>query len=227
MKFYAIIVAGGSGNRMKAEVPKQFLLLNEKPVLMHTIEAFYLSELRPEIILVLNDQYHIFWGDLCSQYHFEIPHKLVKGGKERFNSVKNALQLVDAESVVAVHDAVRPVITNELIVRCFKEAEINGSAIPVTQSRDSLRKIEGDLTKTVPREEIVLVQTPQVFQSSLLLSAYTQDYSDEFTDDASVVEKSGNKVHITAGDQMNIKITYPEDLGVASLFLNLKHKKSG
>ncbi len=221
MKFYAIIVAGGLGTRMKADIPKQFLLLKGKPVLMHTIEAFCHSDLHPEIILVLNGQYHSLWRELCRRYHFVLPYKLIEGGKERFDSVKNALSAVQDDSVIAVHDAVRPIISNSLITRCFKQAEINGSAIPVTESRDSLRKKEKGSTIAISRKEILIVQTPQVFKSSLLKRAYMQEYSESFTDDASVVERIGERVQITEGDPRNIKITYQEDMAVASLLLDL------
>ncbi len=221
MKFYAIIVAGGLGTRMKADIPKQFLLLKGKPMLMHTIEAFYHSDLHPEIILVLHSQYHSLWRELCRRHHFILPYKLVEGGKERFDSVKNALSSVKDESIVAIHDAVRPIISNNLITRCFKKAEMDGSAIPVTESRDSLRKKEKGSTVAIPREEILIVQTPQVFKSTLLKKAYMQEYSETFTDDASVVERIGEHIHITEGDPRNIKITYQEDMAVASLLLDL------
>lgn len=228
MKFYAIIVAGGSGSRMNSEIPKQFIPLLGKPVLMHTIEAFYYSELRPEILLVLSRNFHPFWNELCLKYDFSIPHQVIEGGAERFYSVKNAVDTIDDESVTAVHDAVRPVVDNELITRCFSEAQVHKAVVPVIESRDSLRKKENDTTSAIAREEILIVQTPQVFESSLLKKAYEQNYSKDFTDDASVVEKAGGKIHITSGDFKNIKVTYPEDLEVASLFLKIQaQKKSG
>ncbi len=228
MKFYAIIVAGGSGSRMNSEIPKQFIPLLGKPVLMHTIEAFYYSELRPEILLVLSRNFHPFWNELCLKYDFSIPHQVIEGGAERFYSVKNAVDTIDDESVIAVHDAVRPVVDNELITRCFSEAQVHKAVVPVIESRDSLRKKENDTTSAIAREEILIVQTPQVFESSLLKKAYEQNYSKDFTDDASVVEKAGGKIHITSGDFKNLKVTYPEDLEVASLFLKIQaQKKSG
>lgn len=205
---------------MKSNIPKQFLLLGDKPVLMHTIERFYFSDLKPEIIVVLNEHYHSYWNELCIRYNFQIPYILIKGGKERFYSVKNALLEVDPESVTAVHDAVRPLVSNELITRCYRLAEINGTAIPVVPCRDSLRKKEADGSKTIPRENILLVQTPQVFKSALLKNAYNQSYYHDFTDDASVVEKAGQQITLTDGDPKNIKITYPEDISVASVFIN-------
>lgn len=223
MDYYAIIVAGGSGKRMNADLPKQFHLLLGKPVLMHTLEAFVNSAMHPEIILVLNTDFHSYWKELCVQHNFLIPHILISGGTERFDSVKNALGHVrQGESLIAVHDAVRPVINDELITRCFKEAEIKGSVVPVTESRDSLRMIRGSGTEALSRAEILIVQTPQVFKSNILREAYSQAFSPQFTDDASVVEKAGFQISTTAGMPSNIKITYPEDLAIASLYLGVK-----
>lgn len=223
MDCYAIIVAGGSGKRMNADLPKQFHLLLGKPVLMHTIEAFANSALRPEIILVLNADFHSYWKELCIQHNFFIPHKLTAGGAERFHSVKNALEHTGpGESLIAVHDAVRPMVNDELITRCFREAEIKGSVIPVTESRDSLRIIRGAGTEALSRADILIVQTPQVFRSGILKEAYEQAFSPLFTDDASVVEKAGFKIFTTTGVPSNIKITYPEDLAIASLYLGVR-----
>lgn len=208
---------------MNADLPKQFHLLLGKPILMHTIEAFANSALRPEIILVLNADFHTYWKELCVQHNFFIPHILTAGGRERFDSVKNALANTGTgESLIAVHDAVRPVINDELITRCFREAETKGSVIPVTESRDSLRIIRGSGTEALPRADILIVQTPQVFRSSILKEAYNQSFSPFFTDDASVVEKAGFKIHTTTGAASNIKITYPEDLAIASLYLGVR-----
>lgn len=222
MDRYAIIVAGGSGKRMNADLPKQFHLLLGKPVLMHTIEAFASSALAPKIILVLNADFHLYWKELCVQHNFFVPHILTAGGKERFDSVKNALAHIgSADSLVAVHDAVRPVISNELITRCFNEAELRGSVIPVTESRDSLRIIRESATQSLSRADILVVQTPQVFKSNILKEAYNQAFSPLFTDDASVVEKAGFHIFTTPGTPANIKITYPEDLAIASLYLKI------
>lgn len=208
---------------MNADLPKQFHLLLEKPVLMHTIEAFANSALRPEIILVLNADFHSYWKELCVQHNFFIPHTLTAGGTERFDSVKNALEHIGpGESLIAVHDAVRPVISDELITRCFKEAQAKGSVIPVTESRDSLRIIRGSGTEALSRADILIVQTPQVFKSEILKEAYKQAFSPVFTDDASVVEKAGFKICVTSGAPSNIKITYPEDLAIASMYLDVR-----
>ena len=219
MKYYAIIVAGGSGSRMKSDIPKQFLLLQGKPVLMHTIEAFYYSDLKPEIILVLNSEYIKLWSELIIKFNFDIPVSVVNNGEQRFHSVKNALSIVQEDSIVAIHDAVRPIVSNELITRSFRLAAGSKAVIPAVTSKDSVRKKEGDHTKALNRADILLVQTPQVFQSNLLQHAYLQDYSPEFTDDASVVEKTGIKIVVTEGDYKNIKITYAEDLQLAEVYL--------
>lgn len=219
MKYYAIIVAGGSGSRMKSDIPKQFLLLQGKPVLMHTIEAFYYSDLKPEIILVLNSEYLKLWSELIIKFNFEIPVIVVNNGEQRFHSVKNALSIIQEDSIVAVHDAVRPIVSNELITRSFRLAAESKAVIPAVTSKDSVRKKEGYHTKALNREDILLIQTPQVFQSNLLQHAYLQDYSPEFTDDASVVEKSGIEIVVTEGDYKNIKITYAEDLQLAEVYL--------
>ncbi|WP_207532179.1 2-C-methyl-D-erythritol 4-phosphate cytidylyltransferase [Desertivirga arenae] len=217
---YAIIVAGGTGSRMKSEIPKQFLPINGLPILMHSITAFYNSMNDVKIILVLHSSYHLYWENLCKEYSFVIPHFIISGGKQRFDSVKNALERITEPGLVAIHDAVRPIITKELIVRCFDTAKEKGSAIPVISSRDSLRVKKGNMTAAIDRDSILIVQTPQVFRSALLKAAYEQPFHSEFTDDASVVEQLGQAVHLVEGDSRNLKITYPEDLDIASVFLN-------
>lgn len=216
---YAIIVAGGSGSRMKSETPKQFLLLNGLPVVMHTIRAFHQSAVKPEILLVLNPSFHSYWRQLCEKIDFNIPHTVISGGPQRFDSVKNALNTITGEGLIAVHDAVRPVVSDELISRCFKCAEEHGASIPVTSSRDSLRIKEGEATRAINRDSILNVQTPQVFQTKILTNSYDTRFSPDFTDDASVVEKAGYTIYTVEGDFKNIKITYPEDLEIASVFL--------
>lgn len=186
---------------------------------MHTIEAFHFSDLKPEIILVLNQDYHSLWTELCLEHHFDIPCTIVSNGVERFHSVKNGLSVVDEASIVAVHDAVRPVITNELITKVFNMAERAGTAIPVVTSKDSVRKREGNATVSLNRQDVLLVQTPQAFQFCLLKAAYDQQFTQDFTDDASVVEKTGVAISVTEGDYKNIKITFPEDLELAELYL--------
>ncbi|MCX2478091.1 2-C-methyl-D-erythritol 4-phosphate cytidylyltransferase [Pedobacter sp. MC2016-15] len=220
MKHYAIIVAGGKGNRMNRDIPKQFLELDGKPVLMHTIEAFHRSAAQPEIILVLNILQHQFWAALCATHRFNIPHQVIEGGQERFDSVKNGLQVINTEAVVAIHDAVRPLVSPELVQASFEMAMEKGNAIAAIQPVDSvrIRNNEGG-SSALNRDELYLIQTPQTFLSSQLNQAYQQVYSKEFTDDASVVERAGFGIHILPGERSNIKITYEQDLELASFLL--------
>ena len=224
MKYYAVIVAGGSGNRMQQAVPKQFLLLDGIPVLMHTLQAFYDSQRGPEILLVLNESQHANWEALCCEYNFTIPHKVIKGGEQRFHSVKNALLSIQGEGIVAVHDAVRPLVSPQLIDTAFAIATESGNCIVGITPTDSIRKIgSGHKSVAFNRNEFILVQTPQTFNLAILRKAYEQSYKNEFTDDASVVESAGFEIKVIPGERENIKITYPEDLEIAAVF---KHKKS-
>ena len=224
LKYYAIIVGAGSGSRMQSDVPKQFMLLNGKPILMHTIEAFYYSDFKPEIILVLNVDFHTYWEQLCKNYNFSIPHTLIKGGLQRFHSVKNGIEALREESVIAIHDAVRPIVSNELICRSFIEAEQTGNAVVAIKSKDSVRQQKGNSSLALNRDEIYLIQTPQTFQFELLNQAYKQEYSIEFTDDASVVERTGISLNLIEGESKNLKITFPEDLSLAEFYLSQKNK---
>lgn len=220
MKYYAIIVAGGKGNRMNQAVAKQFLELEGKPILMHTLEAFQKCVLNPEIILVLNIHEHSFWEELCRLHQFVIPHQVVKGGTERFNSVKNGLKAIKGTGIIAVHDAVRPLVSPELIEASYIMAQAQGNAIAAIQPVDSVRiKKEGQSSSALKRDELFLIQTPQTFQSEQLRKAYVQPYRNDFTDDASVVEKAGFKIHLLAGERSNMKITYEQDLKLAAFLL--------
>lgn len=219
LKYYAIIVGGGSGSRMRSDIPKQFMLLAGKPVLMHTMEAFHSSGLHPELILVLPADFHTYWADLCREHRFDLPHQVVAGGEQRFHSVNNGLSLVVNEGVVAVHDAVRPCVTRDLIAGAFRQATEQGSAVAAIKSRDSVRQKTAAGSINLKREDIFLVQTPQVFRSGILKRAYEQPFSESFTDDASVVEQSGAGVEMIEGDVRNIKITYPDDIFIAEMYL--------
>lgn len=219
MKLYAVIVAGGSGKRMHAELPKQYLEIAGKPVLMHTLEKFKAFSGDIEIITVLPENQLRFWGELQKKYSFAVPHTLVKGGKARFFSVRNGLKFVDTPSLVAIHDGVRPFVSVETIRRCFDMAEKSGNAIPVISPSDSLRLVTGDENKPVSRLNIRQVQTPQVFDSELIKQAYRQEYLPEFTDDATVLEKTGVKINLVEGNRENIKITNPEDLIISAALL--------
>jgi 2-C-methyl-D-erythritol 4-phosphate cytidylyltransferase len=220
---YVIIVAGGSGSRMLSAVPKQFLLLNDLPVLMHTINAFYHCQTKPQIIVVLPIDSHDYWNKLCRVHRFETPHQLISGGETRFHSVKNGLALIeDDNAIVAVHDAVRPLISYEIIDESFECATQYGNAIVAIKSRDSVRQIKNNRSVSLIRDEIYLIQTPQTFQSSQLKEAYLQPYQTSFTDDASVVEQTGVNINLIGGSYQNIKITFPEDIAIAEFLLKNK-----
>jgi 2-C-methyl-D-erythritol 4-phosphate cytidylyltransferase len=219
MKLYAVIVAGGSGKRMGSEIPKQYLELAGKPVLMYTIERFKAYDESIEIITVLPENQLRFWADLQKKYSFDIPHTIVKGGRTRFFSVRNGLKFVDIPGLVAIHDGVRPFVSSETMKRCFDMAEMHGNAIPVIPPSDSLRVVTKKGSKPLNRLNVRIVQTPQVFSADVIKKAYRQDYLPEFTDDATVVEKAGVKINLVEGNRENIKITTPEDLLISSALL--------
>lgn len=215
---YVIIVAGGKGLRMGSTLPKQFLPIGGKPILMHTLERFRQYSDKLGIILVLPESQQEYWHRLCEEHSFSIKYQLAAGGETRFHSVKNGLALIpDNETgVVGVHDGVRPFPATEVITACYETARTTGAAIPVVPVVETLRHIGGT---TVPRSEYRLVQTPQAFDISLLKRAYRQDYTDAFTDDASVVEKTGHSITLVDGNRENIKITTPYDIKVANAIL--------
>ncbi len=215
MKAYAIIVAGGKGLRMGGEVPKQFLPINGKPILMHTIEAFRKALDGIEIILVLPADQHEYWQKLCQDYNFCSPELIAKGGETRFHSVKNGLALLpdDEDAVVGIHDGVRPFVSKETIQRCYAAAAGGRAVVPVVPVVETIRQILPDgKSITRPRDEYRLVQTPQTFPLVMLKKAYEQSYSETFTDDASVVEAMGEEILMVEGNRENIKITTPSDL---------------
>jgi 2-C-methyl-D-erythritol 4-phosphate cytidylyltransferase len=215
MNLYALIVAGGSGTRMGTEIPKQFLELAGKPVLMHTIERFYTFNNSIKIITVLPENQFGPWKELQIKYSFSISHTLVTGGTSRFMSVRNGLKEVDDNGLVAVHDGVRPLVTIDTIKRCFADAEKFGNAIPVIGPSDSLRMITEQGNMPVNRQYLRIIQTPQVFDAKIIKKAYLQDYSPDFTDDATLLEKTGESIHLVEGNRENIKITSPEDMIIA------------
>lgn len=225
---YAIIVASGKGHRMGEDVPKQFLLLKKKPVLMYSIEAFYLENENTKIVLVLNEAMHGYWKLLCEKYRCTIPHTLISGGIERFNSIKNGLNFIfNKESklenlLIAIHDGARPLISSKLINRAFSLANEKKCVVPALQSSDSIRLKENEVkTCSLPREKVFMIQTPQVFTASILKEAFEKDFDSNFTDDASVVEKAGYPIYLIDGDIQNIKITYPSDMALAGYWLTL------
>lgn len=223
MTKYIIIVAGGKGLRMGGEVPKQFLSIGGKPVLMRTLEAFHTFDAKIRIVLVLPVAQQAYWKELCSKYGFNLPYRLANGGETRFHSVKNGLDTIPAseEALVGVHDGVRPFVSAEVIARCYAEAARVGAVVPVTDVVETVRHLEdGGRSTTVSRDEYKLVQTPQVFSLALLKEAYAQPYVPAFTDDASVVEALGHEVTLVQGNRENIKITTPFDLCIAEAFFH-------
>lgn len=216
----ALIVAGGKGLRMGTELPKQFLPVGGKPVLMRTLEAFYAYDAEIQIILVLPYSQQEYWKQLCREYHFSIPHILADGGETRFHSVRNGLAMVKTPGLVGVHDGVRPFVSQEVIARCFDLAVVQKAVIPVIDVVETVRHLEGENSATVNRDDYKLVQTPQVFDAELLKQAYEQPYTSHFTDDASVVEALGVHVFLTPGNRENIKITTPFDLKIATVLLD-------
>lgn len=216
---YAVIVAGGQGTRMGQAIPKQFLLLHEKPVLYYTIKAFIdaVSDIR--IILVLPEQQMSYLHMVLTHFHERIDISVVSGGNTRFQSVKNGLQQVSNNSIVMVHDGVRPLVGADLIQRCLQTALEKGSAIPSVLVTDSIRAITENGSVPVDRNQLRSIQTPQTFQTDLLLAAFQQEYNESFTDEATVFEAYGKSVNLVEGDKKNIKITTPEDLTVASNWL--------
>ena len=222
MKRYAIIVAGGSGSRFGSNTPKQFLSLSGKPVLMHTIDKFA-ALAGVEIIVVLPAAFVGWWHDLCAEYGFATEHRVVVGGANRFDSVKNAIVTISVQpgDTIAVHDGVRPLASTELIASAFACAEAKGSAIPVVAVTDSIRRVlDGNgSSEPLSRESLRAVQTPQVFDAVALRSAYNAEYSPFYTDDASVLEHNGGVIHMIDGEVTNIKITHPDDLTIAEMLM--------
>ena len=214
---YVIIVAGGKGLRMGSDIPKQFLPIGGKPVLMRTLERFRAYDAALQIILVLPEAQQDYWRKLCEQYHFEVEYQLANGGQTRFHSVQNGLALVpdDAEGVVGVHDGVRPFPSIDVILNCYDTARTKKAVIPVIPVVETVRQLKSEGSITVPRDQYRLVQTPQTFDIQLLKAANRQPYNDGFTDDASVVESYGHAITLVEGNRENIKITTPYDIIVA------------
>ena len=217
---YVIIVAAGSGWRMSSDIPKQFLELCGKPILMYAIEAFVDAFEDIKTIVVLPQSHFTYWDKLCVRYNFNVPHQTVEGGSQRFHSVKNGLALIrDDDGLVAIHDGARPLVSRETIINCFNEAEKFGNAVPVTVPVDSFREAGSEKSRMLDRSTLRMVQTPQVFKIALIKNAYEQRYQQAFTDDSSVFEAAGNKVHLTEGNSENLKITTTHDFIIAEALL--------
>lgn len=220
MNKYAVIVAAGSGIRMGGTTPKQFMLVNNKPVLYYTLQTFFNAFADIQIILVLPVDYTDIGQEIIDAYFDKEKIRIAAGGDTRFQSVKNGLQLVEDDAIIFVHDGVRCLLTENLIHRCYANAVETGTAIPVIVSKDSVRIVDDEGNDAVDRNKVMLVQTPQTFHSKILLPAFKIDYKEKFTDEATVVEAYGLKVSLVEGEENNIKITRPIDLLIAEKIIN-------
>jgi 2-C-methyl-D-erythritol 4-phosphate cytidylyltransferase len=218
-KEYALIVAGGKGTRMKTSLPKQFLEVGGLPILMHTLNAFFKYSDTITIVLVLPEDDFDTWSDLCQKYDFRKPVLLQKGGDTRFQSVKNGLDKIEGDGLVAIHDGVRPLVGEDIIGASFRLAAVHGSAVAAVRLKESIRMTDQDNTKAVDRSRFRLIQTPQTFKVSLIKKAYQIKDEPSLTDDASVAERSGHTISLFEGSYQNIKVTTPEDLIFAGALL--------
>lgn len=222
MQKSVVIVAGGAGLRMGSEVPKQFIIIGTRPILMHTITAFYEYDADINIILVLPHSQFTYWVELCQKHNFTIKHKVVRGGDSRFQSVKNGLNTIEntTNGLVAIHDGVRPFVDKHIIENSFQAAEKYGNGIVAVKLKDSIRiEQENGSNKAFDRSKCHLIQTPQTFKVALIQKAFQQQESDLFTDDATVLEGIGEQIHLVEGSYKNIKITTKEDLQIARALL--------
>lgn len=221
MQKYAVIVAGGCGTRMKREMPKQFIPIAGKPILMHTLQAFEQVKLGIEIILILPKYQIEDWKKLCTQYKFKVPHQITHGGDSRFQSVKNGLRQIEREvGLVAIHDGVRPLVNSQIILNAFETAEQKGNAVPTLPLKDAIRRVVADENKALNRKAYQLIQTPQTFRLHQIKAAFRQADDPAFTDDATVLEATGERINLIEGSYRNIKITTPEDLVLAEALLS-------
>jgi len=212
---YAIIVAGGTGSRMGSDLPKKLMLLKDKPILYYSLKTFLEAYDDLEIILILPAAFTNIGEEIIDAYFDKERIKIASGGETRFQSVKNGLKLIEQESIIFVHDAVRCLASVDLVHRCYEIAMETGTAVPVIPSKDSVRILNEDGHGVIDRNKVMLVQTPQVFHSKILLPAFDIDYKDKFTDEATVVEAYGLRVSLAEGEETNIKITRPIDLLIA------------
>ncbi|GAB1444899.1 MAG: 2-C-methyl-D-erythritol 4-phosphate cytidylyltransferase [Cyclobacteriaceae bacterium] len=221
-KEYALIVAGGKGTRIKSKLPKQFLELNGKPILLHTVEAFIRYSKNIPIILVLPEDDFPIWRSICARFHFDRPILLQMGGETRFQSVKRGLDLINGDGLVAIHDGVRPLVSEDIIAASFHLAAVHKTAVAAVRLKESIRMTDIDATKAMDRSRFRLIQTPQTFDVNLIKQAYKIKEDLSLTDDASVAEKSGHSISLFEGSYRNIKITTEEDLIVAEALLHSK-----
>ena len=216
--FSIIITAGGIGKRMGSHIPKQFIEVNGKPILMHTIEQFFSFNPNCQILLTLPSDWISFWKELIVQHRFEIKHHIIDGGIERYDSIKNAISHC-TEDFIGVHDGVRPLVSHQTIERCLSNLSELKAVIPVLTIKESIRELKQEISKAVPRVNFVTVQTPQFFTATIIKNAYDQPYHSNITDDASLVEENGHKIHLVEGNEENIKVTTPMDLKIINLLI--------
>jgi 2-C-methyl-D-erythritol 4-phosphate cytidylyltransferase len=217
-EFSVVITAGGIGKRMGSLVPKQFIEVAGKPVLIHTLEKFYTFDPTAQLLITLPSEWRTYWEDLLIKFNCNIPHQIVDGGEERYHSIKNALKMCSGK-YVAIHDGVRPLVNEETLKRCFEAVKINGQVIPVVPLKESIRKITVDSSHSEDRSSFRLVQTPQCFLKEVLENAYQKEYHTKITDDAGLVEEAGYKIYLVAGNEENIKITTAFDLEIVNLLI--------
>ena len=218
MKHTVIITAGGTGKRMGSEIPKQFLYINDKPILLHTLEIFNKFNPSFEIILTLPVNWIDYWKKLLTKHDIDINHQIVSGGKERFYSIKNAIDLSNGDTI-SIHDGVRPLVSFNTLKRVFAAIEKNDAVVPCVKIKESIREIDKNKTFSKDRNKVILVQTPQTFKRKLIVEAYKRTYKEIFTDDASLVEENGFKITVVDGNEENIKITSPQDFLLAKVLL--------
>ena len=213
-----IITAGGIGKRMKSALPKQFLPVHDKPLLMYTVEKFYHFDPNIQIIITLPEVWREYWEALVAENEFKIPHRVVSGGAERYHSIKNALEYC-LGNVIAIHDGVRPLVSTETLETCFDAVKLNDAVIPVMELKSSLRKLSNEMSEAVDRTSFVEVQTPQCFKKEVIMDSYKGEYHTKITDDASLAEEAGYKITCVNGNEENIKVTSQTDLLLAELLL--------
>lgn len=218
MKTTFIITAGGIGKRMGSKLPKQFIPLKGKAILLHTLEKLYDFDPKAQFIITLPSDWKSYWEELFIRAKCEIPHQLIEGGKERYHSIKNALTICTGD-IIAVHDAVRPLVSKETLKRCFHALQFFDAVVPVVQLKESLRQRSLEESKAVNRMDYCLVQTPQCFHSETIKKSYALPFHEGITDDASLAEEAGFKVHLVDGNEENLKITSSFDLIFAEAIL--------
>jgi len=217
MKDYVILTAGGKGSRMKSDLPKQFIELKRKPILIHTLERFFNYDNNLNFIITLPEIYISYWKKLCDEFEVKIDHQVIRGGETRFHSIKNALNQIEDAGLICIHDGVRPLVSRDTIKNTMKTALYKGNAVASQDIYFSVRKIEKTENYSVLRENLKEIQTPQVFDFNIIKRAYSMEYSSEFTDDATVVERLGIKINLAEGNRENIKITTEQDLRIAEI----------